>query len=109
MTKDSLKKTLLRFALVIGFLIFFALLQSSFLFYPFYFVLSFVFFALFVFLYNLFENPQSMEGVFFAGFAGFLVDVFSQGPIGIYLLIFFLFSYLIKVLLKKYVGIPSFS
>jgi rod shape-determining protein MreD len=90
------------------FLITFAYFLNSFLLFPFLFFPTIIIFSLFSFLYNTLEDSRQYEGYFVAIFSGFLVDIFSNMPVGFYSLIFFVFAYLLKTILRKYVRIPSF-
>ncbi|GEM_PF-1731719 len=87
-----------------------ALAVNSFLLYPFFYQgIPAVFLLLFTFLYNFTENSEGNEGFLVAGICGFWVDVFSALPFGLFLLAFFVFAFLVKAILKKYVKIFSFS
>jgi len=83
----------------------FALIQSSFLihFNIYGFVPNLILIS--VLLLNLFESPEKKSGLFFSAFGGFLVDVFSNRPIGLNLLIYLVLAFAIKYLLKNHVRI----
>ncbi len=80
------------------------LIQSAFLFQSFALILF-----LFVILYNILEKPRSLDGFFAGFFAGFWLDIYTQLPIGTFITTMLLLVYITKYVLKKYVGIPSFS
>lgn len=83
----------------------FALLQSSFLihFNIYGFVPNIILIS--VLLLNLFESPEKKSGLFFSALGGFLVDVFSNRPIGLNLLIYLALAFGTKYFLKNYVRI----
>lgn len=67
-------------------------------------VFNFVLLA--VFLFNILESQRKSGGLILAVFAGFFLDIFSSGLFGInfigfWTLTLFVFSLLIKYLLKK--------
>lgn len=82
-----------------------ALIQSSFLihFKIFWFIPNLI--LIFILILNFVESPEKKSGLFFAAFGGFLVDVFSNYPIGLNLSIYLISAFVIKYLLKKYVRI----
>ena len=83
----------------------FALIQSSFLvhFNIYGFVPNLILIS--VLAINLIESPEKRSGLFFAAFGGFLVDVFSNRPVGLNLLVYLIFAFIIKYLLKNYVRV----
>lgn len=91
---------------IIIFIYFLVLFQTSFLihFSVFNIIPNFIF--LFIIIWNIFESPEKKSGLFYAIFAGFLMDVFSSHTIGYNILILALSSFAIKIVLKRYVRIP---
>ncbi len=79
-----------------------ALFQTSFLIH--FKVLNFI--LLFIIFFNLFEKPEENFGLISALIGGFFLDIFSEKPIGFYVLILFGFSLLIKIILRKYIQLP---
>ncbi|MBZ1345419.1 MAG: rod shape-determining protein MreD [Candidatus Nealsonbacteria bacterium] len=65
----------------------------------------FNFILIFVLLSNLLENPRKYNGITSAFWGGFFLDIFSENPIGLNLLILPLLAILIKIILRKYVRI----
>lgn len=106
---EKSKRDIFKLFLIAILVTFFVFLMSSFLFYPLIFFLPVFFLVFFAFLYNLLEDPRNSEGFFVAGFCGFWVDILSTTPVGFYLLVFLIFTFFLKLLLKKYVKIFSFS
>ncbi len=88
---------------------FLALMQSSFLFYPFFFTISFFPLIIFAFLYNILESPHNIEGFFVSGVCGFWIDILSSSSMGVYTLIFLISTFFIKIILNRYVKFLSFS
>ncbi len=88
---------------------FLALMQSSFLFYPFFFTTSLIPLVIFAFLYNIIEPPHNIEGFFISGLCGFWLDTFSSSLMGVYTLIFLISTIFIKIILNRYVKFFSFS
>lgn len=58
-----------------------------------------------VFVLNLIESPEKKSGLFLAAFGGFLIDVFSNRPVGLNLLIYLVLAFIIKYLLRNYVRV----
>ncbi len=56
-----------------------------------------------VILINIFEKPVSPAGLLAGFIGGFFLDIFSPGPIGLYVLAYSVLSLFIKLVLKKYV------
>jgi rod shape-determining protein MreD len=56
---------------------------------------------------NIFEKPKDYSGVFAAVIGGFFLDIFSEKSIGLSILILVALSLFIKLILKKYVQIPT--
>lgn len=77
---------------------FLTLLQGSFL--PFNLIL------ILVILINLFEKQENYLGISSTLPAGFFLDIYSQKPIGYYILILLITAVFIKIVLKKYIHIP---
>ncbi|MCF7845475.1 MAG: hypothetical protein K9M12_01805 [Candidatus Pacebacteria bacterium] len=82
-----------------------SLFLSSFLFSSFF--LYSLFFILFLVsvLFSLIEDPQKKESYFLSFFLGFWLDVFSLYPVGFHILILLSITFLIKVVVKRYVRI----
>jgi cell shape-determining protein MreD len=82
-----------------------SLFLSSFLFSSF--LLYSLFFILFLIsiLFSLIEDPQKKDGYFLSFFLGFWLDVFSLYPVGFHILILLTITFLIKVVVKRYVRI----
>ena len=59
-----------------------------------------------IIIWNIFEYPKKNLGLFSAGIGGFYLDVFSNRPMGFYILILIGLAVIIKFILKKYVQIP---
>lgn len=57
---------------------------------------------LFVVFFNLFENQQEKNGLAIAGISGFLLDVFSASPFGLYTAILIMAALIIKIIVKRY-------
>lgn len=95
-----------KYLILILFLYFLTLFQTSF---SVYFniqgyILNFVF--LLVILINLFEGQKENFGLFSAFFGGFFLDIFSENFIGFWILILLGTSLFIKYIFKKYVRFP---
>ncbi len=100
---------MIKFILITIALYFLTLFQTSF----------FVHFAIFgitpnivafaVILWNIFEKKERTVGYFIAITAGLFLDIFSNGFIGINIVILVVMAALIKLLVKKYVKIPFFE
>ena len=58
-------------------------------------------------LINVFEKPQKNTGMLAGFIGGFLLDIFSSNPIGFYALILLALSFLIKIIFRKYVWLPT--
>jgi cell shape-determining protein MreD len=58
-------------------------------------------------LISLLEKAEGRYGMISAGICGFFLDIFSENPIGLSILILFAISLLIKFVLKHYVQIPA--
>lgn len=61
---------------------------------------------LLVIFLNLFEKSEENFGFIAALIGGFFLDIFSEKPIGFYILILFSLSILIKLVLKRYIQLP---
>lgn len=55
---------------------------------------------------NLFEKPEKNFGLISAFIGGFFLDIFSEKPIGFHILILLSLSFLIKIILRRYIRIP---
>jgi len=55
-----------------------------------------------VLLINFFENKKENFGIIVAFAGGFFLDVFSENYIGFHIAVLFLFSIIIKLVLKNY-------
>lgn len=64
------------------------------------------FIIILVILWNLFEKKGGSLGMYNALIGGFFLDVFSNRPIGFYILILVILAIFIKLFIKKYVQIP---
>ncbi len=97
-----MKRTLGIFLLLCAF----ALLQMSFLvyFFPKGLVPNLIIFT--VVFFSIFEKEQSYASIAAALFGGFLMDIFSEGIIGVWSLALVLTALLIKKVLEDYVRIP---
>lgn len=62
---------------------------------------------LLVLLLNLFEPSEQKYGIFATLVGGFFLDIFSSGIIGLWVLILLATSLFIKLVLRKYVEIPT--
>lgn len=71
------------------------------------FFIPFNFSVLFVFLINLLEHPGGRLGLFSAFFLGLLIDLYSSHYIGLMAFSFLIFSFLIKLILSRYVRVES--
>jgi len=60
-----------------------------------------------VLLINLLEDPKGNLGVVSALSGGFFLDVFSQKPIGFYILILVFLAFSIKFIIKRHIRIPT--
>lgn len=60
-----------------------------------------------VIIINFFEGPKYYSSFFAAVIGGFFLDIFSDKPIGLSILILLIISFFIKFILKKYVQIPT--
>ncbi len=65
------------------------------------------FILLLVILLNLFEPPEQKYGILTAFIGGFFLDIFSNGIIGFWILALLVLSFFIKLVLRKYVKIPT--
>jgi len=77
--------------------------EMSFL--PFYTFFSFL--ILIVFLINVLEYPCGRIGLFSAFFLGLMMDVYSTHYIGLMAISFLLLSFLLKLILSRYVRVGS--
>ena len=59
-----------------------------------------------VFLWILFEKPESNFGIYNAFIGGFLLDIFSERLIGFNILILLIMAIFLKIILNKYVRLP---
>lgn len=59
-----------------------------------------------IMLINVFEKPKNNTGLLAGIIGGFFLDIFSSNFIGFYTLILLALSFLIKVILRKYVWSP---
>ena len=64
--------------------------------------------ALFVFAWNVVENPKSRVGLYIALIAGLATDMYSDELLGVWSSIFLLFSFLIKTIKERYVRVSVF-
>jgi hypothetical protein len=100
----------LNFFLIIFFGFFLILLFGSFFFSLSFLISPIIFFLLFSFLYNITEKEEKLGGFFLAIFLGLCVDILVlKTPVGFFSLLFFLFMYFVKVIVKKYVAISFFA
>jgi rod shape-determining protein MreD len=101
------KKNLKTVKLILGavFISFFSLFLSSFFFSFLFFNLSFFFLFIPAVLFSLIERPEKNNSYFLAFFVGFWLDVFSMYPVGFHILILLAITFLIKVVVKRYVRI----
>ena len=63
----------------------------------------------FLFIWILFEDPKSSNGVILAAFTGFFWDVFSSSPLGIHLSILVFSAIFLKFILNNYVRTTFFQ
>jgi len=56
---------------------------------------------------NFFEERNKLSGIYLAFLGGFFLDIFSEKFFGFYILISIAISIFIKLILKKYVRIPT--
>ncbi len=106
---NDVAKKILRYLLLLFIVTLLVFLLSSFFFYPLYFIPSFAFLFLFTFLYALLEKREGGEGYVAALFCGIWMDVLSPFPVGVGALVFLFLVFFIKLVLKRYVKIFSFS
>jgi len=62
-----------------------------------------------LFLINILEAPEKNSGVYAAGIAGFLWDIFSEKFIGFYIVILIFLSLAIKIIFARYVRVKIFQ
>ena len=97
-------RTLLLTTTVSGIFIFF----NSFLFYNLGSIaVQYTFITLPIF-FCLLEKPDYSESYYVAFLAGLWLDLFSPYPFGLFVVSLFTVNHIIKYIIKKYVGIPSF-
>jgi len=83
------------------------LLQTSFLpYFSLWYLLNLV--LIFVFLINLFEDQEGRLGLLGAFFGGFFLDIFSQFFLGFWVIILLMMAVFIKLILRRYVRLPTF-
>ncbi|MEA2092538.1 MAG: hypothetical protein U9P61_01020 [Patescibacteria group bacterium] len=103
MNKKKLK--IIKVTLIALFATALSLFLTSFLFsYLFLYSFCFVLFLISI-LFSLIEDPQKKDSYFLSLFLGFWIDVFSLYPIGFHILILVIITFLIKVVVKRYVQI----
>jgi len=98
MIKEILKTLFLILIMYYAFLF-----EMSFL--PFFTFFSFL--ILFVILVNILEDPRGRIGLFSAFFLGLMMDVYSAHYIGLMAISFLLVSFLLKLILSRYVRVGS--
>jgi len=59
-----------------------------------------------VIILNFFEDSRKNSGIISAFLGGFFLDIFSNRPMGFYILILIALAIFIKFILKKYVRVP---
>ncbi len=59
-------------------------------------------------LWNIFERDKKIfsSGLFISAFAGFFLDIYSEGYLGVYTILLTASSVIIKKIVRKYVRIP---
>lgn len=88
-----------RILILILFFYILALFQTSFLIH----LRALNFILLLVIFLNLFEKSEENFGFIAALIGGFFLDIFSEKPIGFYILILFSLTFLIKIILRRYI------
>ncbi|MCD5384799.1 MAG: hypothetical protein LRZ94_00605 [Candidatus Pacebacteria bacterium] len=89
-------------------LIFFLFIGKTSFFVGFNFFNYLFFFCLFlIFLFLFVEAPEKFTGIILVVFSGFLLDVFSSGTIGPYIIMMTIAGFILKFLAKNYVRIPT--
>lgn len=64
--------------------------------------------AVFVFVYVLLERRRERLSWLAAAWAGILLDLYSNAYFGIWTVSFLILVFMIKIILRRYVSIPSF-
>jgi len=64
---------------------------------------------LFLIIFNILESPKKNLGLYLAAAGGLLTDIFSVGFIGFNALVFLTAALLLKFILRRYVRIPLFE
>jgi rod shape-determining protein MreD len=99
----------IKFILITIALYFLTLFQTSFLVHFAIFGITPNIVAFAVIIWNIFEKKERSVGYFVAIIAGLFLDIFSNGFIGINIIILVAIVASIKLLVKRYVKIPFFE